>query len=176
MTEPSYPEPPAEWTADAVLRDGTVVTIRLIEPADRAALNTFHETLSSRTVYLRFFSAHPHLTESDLAYFTEVDNQHRVALVAVAGAQIVGVGRFDVLDDVSAEVAFVVTDAMQGRGIGALLLTRLVDIARSLGVERFVAEVLPANRRMLETFRHSGLPVTERHSGDIVEVSFPLSR
>ena len=53
MTEPSHPEPPAEWTADAVLRDGTVVSIRPIEPADRAALTTFHETLSSRTVYLK---------------------------------------------------------------------------------------------------------------------------
>ncbi len=176
MTELSHPEPPPEWTADAVLRDGTVVSIRPIEPSDRDALTAFHETLSSRSVYLRFFSAHPHLTEADLDYFTEVDNEQRVALVAVAEERIVGVGRFDVLDDASAEVAFVVTDAFQGRGLGALLLTRLVDIARSLGVERFVAEVLPANRRMLETFRHSGHPITERHSGDIVEVCFPLAR
>lgn len=157
-----------------MLRDGTAVLLRPIVPADRAGLDAFHEGLSSRTVYLRFFAAHPHLTESDLDYFTQVDHRRRVALVALVGERLVGVGRFDVVDDASAEVAFVVTDGMQGLGLGGLLLARLAVIARSLGIERFVAEVLPANRSMLETFRHSGFPVSERVVEDVVEVSFPL--
>lgn len=174
MPAPLNPPPLPEWSVETTLRDGTPVLLRPIVPGDRAALEAFHEGLSSRTVYLRFFAAHPHLSERDLDYFTQVDQRRRVAVVAQAGARLVGVGRFDVVDDTSAEVAFVVTDAMQGLGLGALLLARLVVIARDLGVARFVAEVLPGNRSMLETFRHSGFPVSERVIEDVVEVSFPL--
>ena len=172
---------------EAQLRDGTNIRIRPIVPGDRAALSEFHEGLSSRTVYLRFFAAHPHLSDSDLDYFTVVDQARRVALVAESAAGIVGVGRFDLLagpdsnagdgigPETRAEVAFVITDRMQGLGLGRLLLSRLADIARGLGVQTFVAEVLPANTRMLETFRHSGYAVTEQVVEDVVEVSVQLT-
>ncbi len=157
------------------LQDGSAVVIRPIGADDRAALDAFHEGLSSRTVYLRFFGVHPHLTEADLDFFTGVDHEQRVALVACAADAVVAVGRFDVVGDGSAEVAFVVTDEMQGRGLGGLLLERLVDIGRSLGVERFVADVLPGNVRMLEMFRHSGHEVTQTHVDDVIQVSVLLA-
>lgn len=175
MSDPLPAGPPEGWSRESTLRDGTTVMLRPISQTDREALHQFHEGLSSRTVYLRFFSAHPHLSDSDLDYFTQVDHRDRVALVAEVSGEIVGVGRFDRLDSDRAEVAFVVTDRMQGFGLGGLLLSRLVEMARSLGVTTFVAEVLPGNMRMLGAFRHSGLPVTERVVEDVVEVSFPLS-
>ncbi len=174
MPGPPIPTPPREWSVQTTLRTGETVLIRPIQADDRASLDSFHEGLSSRTVYLRFFSAHPHLTGADLDYFTRVDGVNRVALVAEVDRAIVGVGRFDLVDAGTAEAAFVVTDRMQGRGIGALLLQRLMVIARGLGVEEFIAEVLPANMRMLEMFRHSGRPVTERIVEDVVEVKFPI--
>ena len=174
MPGSQMPSRPEDWSVQTTLRTGETVNVRPIRADDRDSLTRFHEGLSSRTVYLRFFSAHPHLTDTDLDYFTRVDGVNRVALVAEVDEAIVGVGRFDLIDARTAEVAFVVTDRMQGRGLGALLLQRLMVIARGLGVEEFIAEVLPTNMRMLETFRHSGHPVTERIVEDVVEVTFPI--
>lgn len=168
-------------SATVTLRDGTDVLVRPMTPEDAELLRAFHEGLSAKTVYLRFFSAHPHLSDADLEYFTQVDQADRVALVADLDGELVAVGRFDVLADASratpaAEVAFVVTDRMQGLGLGGQLLVLLAGIARELGIERFVAEVLPSNSRMLATFRHSGFDVTETSVEDVIEVSFPLGR
>lgn len=174
MPAPPLTSAPDGWPLETRLRDGSTVQIRPITADDRAGLRDFHEGLTSRTVYLRFFSAHPHLSDADLDYFTQVDQERRVALVAEVDGAIVGVGRFDLIDAKAAEVAFVVTDRMQGLGLGGLLLSGLTVIAQELGVERFVAEVLPGNTRMLETFRHSGFPVSERIIEDVVEVSIPL--
>jgi GNAT superfamily N-acetyltransferase len=137
---------------------------------DADALRRFHEGLSDRTVYLRFFSPHPHLSDSEVAQFTDVDHVSREALVALCDNDIVGVARFDALPTArnEAEVAFVVTDACQGQGVGRRLLVELIEAACALGITTLVAEVLPANGRMMDLLMRAGRPVVKEHGDGVV--------
>ena len=171
MADPEYP---LAWEADVLLRDGHPVHLRPITPADGDALRRFHRGLSARTVYFRFFGAKPELTDEDVAYFTGVDHRTRVALIALDRQEIVGVGRFDDLGDGSAEIAFLIQDGMQGRGLGSVLLEHLAAAAREVGVTRFVAEVLPENSRMLATFREAGYDLVQRREDDVIAVAFDI--
>ena len=127
-----------------------------------------------RTVYFRFFSAKPELTDADVEYFTHVDHESRVALLALDRHDIIGVGRFDALGDGRAEVAFLIRDDMQGLGLGSVLLEHLAGAARERGITRFVAEVLPANSRMLSTFRAAGYDLTQEREDDVIAVGFDI--
>ena len=153
VTEPGYPE---RWEADVVLRDGEVCHVRPIRPDDAASLISFHSRLSAKTIYYRFFAPYPKLTPRDVQRFTIVDYHDRAALVATVDDQIVGVVRYERTSPDEAEVAFVIEDQYQGRGLGTILLDRIAQAARDRGVRRFVAEVLPHNNRMLEVFEHAG--------------------
>ena len=149
----------ADWEADVALADGSAAHIRPIRPSDAASLVAFHEGLSPDTVRLRFFSPHPHLRTAEVEHFTHVDYRDRVALVAFIDGALVAVGRYERLPGTSsAEVAFVVADRYQGRGLGTVLLERLAAAGRCCQLDRFVAEVLVGNRRMLEVFRDAGFP------------------
>lgn len=158
-----------------LLRDGSEVAIVPMEATDSARLMRFHGTLSQETTYMRFFFFHPELSESETHHFTHVDHQNREALVVVARDEIVAVARFDRLDETSdAEVAFVVADSWQGRGIGSLLFDRLARLARERGVTRFVADTLSRNKHMLTVFHRAGLPATERVSDGVVHLTLDL--
>ena len=116
---------PAGWEADVVLTDGSTTRLRPIRPTDAAALQAFHVAQSERSTYLRFFAALERLPVRDLERLVTVDHTTRVALVAVtqgvgddAGERIIGVARYDLVDDETAEVAFNVADAHQGKGLG----------------------------------------------------------
>jgi GNAT superfamily N-acetyltransferase len=157
------------------LRDGTVVTLVPMAPADAERLVRFHAGLSPETVYRRFFSFHPELSHNELYRFTHVDHRDREAMVASNGAEVVAVARFDRGSDPAvAEVAFVVADPWQGRGLGSLLFRRLAERARSVGVRRFVADTLPENSRMLAVFHHAGVPVTSSHADGVVHLELLL--
>lgn len=157
-----------------LLRDGHPVHLRPITPDDGEALREFHGRLSAQTVYFRFFSTKPRLTDADVEYFTRVDHRSRVALIALERDSIVGVGRFDAIGDGTAEVAFIIRDDMQGRGLGSVFLEHLAAAAREVGVRRFLAEVLPENSRMLATFREAGYEVQQRREEDVVAVGFDI--
>ena len=172
---PVMPHYPGELVADDQLADGTVVHIRPIGPADEAGLRAFHDALSSSTVYLRFFSLHPHLSDREVTRFTHVDYQNRLALVVETGGRMIGVGRFDRLaPSDEAEVAFVVADDFQHHGIGHLLLRHLVEAARPRGIRCFVADTLAGNRAMLGVFLHSGFDVEVSENRGTVHVAFPI--
>ncbi|MGD9957591.1 MAG: N-acetyltransferase family protein, partial [Candidatus Nanopelagicales bacterium] len=128
--------PPEHWEADVVLRDGRTARLRPIRPSDAERLAEFHRSLSEETIYYRFFAPYPELTDRDLARFTTVDHVDRVAFVALTGDDIIGVGRCDRVDARDAEVAFVIRDAHQGRGLGSVLLEHLAAAARERGVRR----------------------------------------
>jgi RimJ/RimL family protein N-acetyltransferase len=161
--------------APVTLRDGTVVELHAMRSDDAAGLLRFHHGLSRETTYLRFFTVHPELSPQELERFTHVDHHDREAIVATVGHEIVGIARFDRLDDPEeAEVAFVVADRWQGEGLGAALLERLVQRARAEGLIRLVAETLPTNRRMVAVFIHAGLPVTTHHREGVVYVQLDL--
>lgn len=184
MAEPTGPEGtdataagyPAAWEADVVLHDGATTRIRPIRVTDAAALQAFHTGQSERSTYFRFFHPLERLPERDLERLVTVDHRDRVALVAVTGPdeRIIGVARYDRVDADTAEVAFNIADAHQGKGLGSVLLEHLAAAARERGLRRFVAEVLPANGRMLAVFRDAGYEVRQRAGDGVVSVSFEI--
>jgi len=170
---------PAHWEADVVLRDGVPAHLRPIAPSDADALQAFHVAQSERSVYLRFFAPMERLSAPDLERFTHVDHHDRVALVVVAPGEgdverIIAVGRFDRVGGSSAEVAFTVADAHQGRGLGSILLEHLAAAARELGIAEFTAEVLPQNGAMLAVFREAGFEVRQAYDDGLVAVRIDL--
>ena len=167
-------EPPRHWEADVVLRDGKTAHVRPIRPEDAELLVEFYERVSDRSKYYRFFSPMPHLSDRDVARFTQVDHDQRVAFVMTLQGQIIAVGRYDVVAPGEAEVAFLVEDQHQGRGIAQILLEHLAQAARERGVERFVAEVLPDNQRMIQTFRDAGYRVVSAYDEGVLQLEFPI--
>lgn len=160
---------------DARIRTGEVVHLRPIRPEDRSGLVEFHEGLSSHSVYLRFFSFHPALTEREVDRFTSVDGRDRDALVVEGSGRLLGVGRYDRVPSThDAEVAFVVADDHQGVGIGTLLADELARAASARGIDTFVAETLAENTGMLEVFFGLGFPVTSSRARDVVRLRFPI--
>jgi RimJ/RimL family protein N-acetyltransferase len=161
--------------ATRLLRDGTVVRVRSMQPDDAEALVRFHDSLAAETTRMRFFTVHPHLTVSETTRFTTVDHADREAFVAEVDGQIIGVGRFERgRDRDEGEVAFVVADAWQGRGVAPMLLAFLVHHARSLGLRRLVAQTLTDNHPMLKVFSRSGLPMSRAMAGGVVDVTLTL--
>jgi RimJ/RimL family protein N-acetyltransferase len=157
------------------LRDGSLVTVREIEPSDAAALVRFHEALSRESIRMRYFSAHPHLSAVETTRLTTVDHRDRQAYVAAIGEDIVAVGRYERNGSTpEAEVAFIVADAWQGRGLGSLLLARLAAHARASGIRRLTASTLADNRPMLKVFLHSGLPLQRSTSSGVVDLTMTL--
>jgi GNAT superfamily N-acetyltransferase len=150
---------PIEGVESIALADGDVVTLRPITPADSAALVEFHRLLSDRTVFLRYFYPHRALGADEVDHLTRLDGRDRFALVVERAGQLVAVGRYDRSPGrPEAEVAFVVADAFQHRGLGTILLQRLARAARVVGLTTFSAEVLTENSRMLALFHESGFP------------------
>jgi acetyl coenzyme A synthetase (ADP forming)-like protein len=168
--------PPAHWESDVVLADGGTVHVRPIRPTDAAALVAFHSRLSPEAVYYRFFAPHPVLTDAEVARFTGVDHVDRVALVAELGDELLAVARYDRLPDDPhrAEVAFVVSDRHQGRGIGTILLEHLAAAARERGITKFVAEALATNAKMLDVFRMAGFDEQTRMGDGVVMVELTI--
>ena len=176
-----YMSDSAHYSFVEELKNGRQVTIRAIRPDDRGQIAVALQDLSPESFYLRTFSPKRQLSESDLRNLTEIDFRNVVALVAVVkeGDQvlIVGGGRYIRMGDGDAdraEVAFLVDDGHQGLGIGSRIFKHLLAIARSSGIVKFEAEVLPANDGMLRLFERSGLPVSKKRTEDTVHVEMSL--
>jgi acetyl coenzyme A synthetase (ADP forming)-like protein len=175
MEERERSAEPLHFAGDVVLADGRPVHVRAARAGDREALRAFHARLSPETVYFRYFSAKPRLSERFVDAFTRVDPENHLVLFAIAGEEIVGMASYHRLArGDAAEVAFVVDDAHQGRGIGTVLLEHLAAIARRHGLHRFVADMVPGNRKMLAVFRDSGLAREHRLEGGVAHLAFPI--
>jgi acyl-CoA synthetase (NDP forming)/RimJ/RimL family protein N-acetyltransferase len=173
--EGEAPAYPAEWEADVLASDGGTVHVRPIRPDDAERIDALHRRLSTETIYLRFFAPLPRLSPTMLERLVHVDYADRFALVAELGDELVAVARYDRLPGSDeAEVAFLVEDAHQGRGLGSLLLEHLAAAATASGIRRFVAETLPENQRMLQVFRDAGYGDERRFADGVVQVSFDL--
>jgi acyl-CoA synthetase (NDP forming)/GNAT superfamily N-acetyltransferase len=168
---------PTEWEFDALTRDGTPVHVRPIRPEDEEALVAFHSRLSPHTIYRRFFSPRPVLPPKDVHRFTNVDYHDRLALIAEIHGEMAGVARYDRQPSGDeAEVAFVIEDRHQGRGLGSLLLEHLAAAARERGFRYFVAETLAENRSMLGVFRDAGFVAERRFEDGLVHLRFPIAQ
>ena len=168
-------EYPSHWEADVVLRNGSTAHLRPIQPDDADALQKMHQSQSESSVYMRYFTYKSSLTAKELKRFTELNHIDRVAFVVTRGGDIIGVGRYDRLDDPSeAEVAFNISDAYQGMGVGSILLEHLAAAAREHDIERFTAEVLPENRKMLTVFAEAGYAVKRHFDEGVIMLEFSI--
>jgi RimJ/RimL family protein N-acetyltransferase len=147
---------------EVLLRDGTPVSVRPVVPTDKEKLEAAMGRLSPEARRQRFFSSKAHLGDSLLAHLTEIDYTAHFAWIALAvdqpGQPIVGVGRYVRVswDDGLAEIALVVGERYQRRGLATILLELLAITARSHGIDRFQAFVLADNLAMRDLLVRQG--------------------
>ncbi|MGW2418336.1 bifunctional acetate--CoA ligase family protein/GNAT family N-acetyltransferase [Streptomyces sp. NPDC001709] len=176
-------EYPAHWEADVVLRDGGTARIRPITIDDADRLVSFYEQVSDESKYYRFFAPYPRLSAKDVHRFTHHDFVDRVGLAATIGGEFIATVRYDRIgaDGLpasapadEAEVAFLVQDAHQGRGVASALLEHIAAVARERGIRRFAAEVLPANSKMIKVFTDAGYTQERSFEDGVVRLEFDL--
>ncbi|MFI7016901.1 GNAT family N-acetyltransferase [Streptomyces sp. NPDC050164] len=183
QTSPDRHEYPAHWEADVVLRDGGTARIRPITVDDAERLVSFYEQVSDESKYYRFFAPYPRLSAKDVHRFTHHDFVDRVGLAATVGGEFIATVRYDRIgadgtpasapaDE--AEVAFLVQDAHQGRGVASALLEHIAAVARERGIRRFAAEVLPANSKMIKVFTDAGYTQKRSFEDGVVRLEFDL--
>jgi RimJ/RimL family protein N-acetyltransferase len=146
---------PTELEREIVLRDGARLRLRPIRPDDQDRLIAFYDRLSRQTAYQRFFSVMRRLPPDWAHWLANVDYQRRLALLAEHGEpgapELVGVARYDSTDQQdTAEIAFVIQDAWQNRGLGTIMLDTLLAAAEARGIRRFRAYVLAGNARRID--------------------------
>src|SRR4051794_15778939 len=155
------------------------VSIRPIRPEDREALAAAHTRLSPESIRRRYLAPKPRLTGRELTYLTDVDGVDHVALIALDGDELVGVGRWVRLPDdpTTAEAAVVVADDHQGHGLGRRLGVALADAARERGIERFNALLLSDNIAAHRLFASISRRLASRHEAGLEElvVELPLA-
>ncbi|MEW2622271.1 GNAT family N-acetyltransferase [Streptomyces sp. NPDC048106] len=174
---------PAHWEADVVLRDGGTARIRPITVDDADHLVHFYEQVSDESKYYRFFAPYPRLSAKDVHRFTHHDFVDRVGLAATVGGEFIATVRYDRIGAGGApasgpadeaEVAFLVQDAHQGRGVASALLEHIAAVARERGIRRFAAEVLPANTKMIKVFTDAGYTQKRSFEDGVVRLELDL--
>ena len=168
------------WT----LKDGTAVTIRPIRPEDEPAMVRFHETLSERSVYLRYFhliNLEQRTTHERLTRICFIDYDREMALVAehrnpsTGESEILGVGRMTKIHGTrEAEVAVLVSDKCQGRGLGKELLARLQLVAADEKLTKLSADILPDNKEIIRLCEKLGFTLNHSLEDEMVRAEFKL--
>ena len=170
----SAAEPP-QGGSDVLLSDGGSAHLRPVRAEDEARIAAFHRALSLDTIRFRYFSGLAVLPKLILRRFSHPDPERECVLVAEVSGELIGLASYHRRgSEDSAEAAFVIADAHQGRGLGTLLLEALAQHARAHGVARFHADTLVGNRPMLRVFLDAGFPVEREADGGVVHVRFPL--
>jgi len=156
------------------LNDGTEISLRPIKPTDEQGVKNLVYSLSQESLYNRFMTHTKQFGAKQILDFIYVDHRKNVAIVVTIpeahGEDIIGIGRY-FLDERSnrAEVAFMVRDEWQHRGIGRILFNRLVTIAKQSGIAGFTAEVLRDNHKMQNLFNYSGFKVVQHLKDDVYD-------
>ena len=172
----TYPE---ELERYDTLRDGTEIFFRPVKPTDEAALSDMLYSLSADSVRKRYFTHTRTFPHKDVQRLTNIDYKQDLAIVGVvpgpSGEGIVAIAQY-FLDPKTkvAEVAFIVQDEWQDKGMGSFLLNYLTRIAIERGVRTFYASVLPSNKAMLNIFQNSGFGVKTEFDGDAYTIAYDL--
>lgn len=184
MDDPTDPAPgyPQHWEADILLRDGGTARIRPITPDDADRLVEFYAQVSDQSKYFRFFAPYPRLSDKDVRRFTHHDYVNRVGLAVVVRDRFIATVRYDRIDATGrpsetgrdAEVAFLVQDAHQGRGVASALLEHIGAVAQERGIVRFIAEVLPENRKMTKVFTDAGYTQKRSFADGVVHLELEI--
>ena len=162
----------------ARLRDGSTVIVRPVRPDDRELFVAGFDRMSGESRYKRFMSHKKRLSDRELDFFTHLDHDRHEAIGAidVATGEGAGVARMHRSPDdpAVAEAAVTVVDEWQGRGLGSVLLGRLTERARELGVQRFEASLFTTNRAMLHMFERLGCMRSQREGLDVLVIDVEL--
>jgi len=174
----AYPE---ELERYETLRDGTEIFFRPVKPTDEPALSEMLYSLSEESVRTRYMTHTVVFPHRDIQRFTNIDYRQDIAIVAiiprVSGEEIVALVQY-FLDPKTraAEVAFLVQDEWQQKGMGTFLLDYITQIAKQRGVKKFYAKVLPTNEPMLAIFHNSGYKVNTEFDGYAYDITFDLTK
>lgn len=167
------------YTARELLHDGSKVEIRALRQEDEALMLAAIERTSAQSLQRRFFVMKRRFSEQERAFFMNVDSKNHVAIVALAEnagrKAIVGGGRYIVFDPGRAEMAFVVVDAWQGRGVGSILMRHLVKLASDAGLQELTADVLSENVPMRKVFEKFGFTPATHQDPHITHLVLKLS-
>jgi GNAT superfamily N-acetyltransferase len=174
---------PREFLVSDVLKDGTRVTIRAVRSDDRNRLVEAFQLLEKDSIYTRFFSFRKQPSDAELDRAINVDFVSEVALVVTTetarGEIIIASGRYIAIDgpgpERHAEVAFVVEEDYQRRGIASRLLSNLANLARDQSFTHFEADVLSENRSMLEVFKRCGFSMRQRREAGVIHLTLALA-
>jgi acetyltransferase len=175
---------PARYVAPWTMKDGGHVNLRPIRPEDEPMMVRFHETLSERSVYLRYFhlmNLEQRTTHERLTRICFIDYDREMALVAVkrnpetGEGEILGVGRLMKIHGTrEAEIAVLISDNWQGRGLGKELLSRLLVVAADDKLANVVADILPDNRGVMRICEKLGFSLKHSLDDDVVRAEFKL--
>ena len=157
--------------------EGRTVQIRPLGPSDEARLVAFHEALGFETVYHRFFSVHPHLSPAEVTHFCHLDGHQRFALAAVDDEldRIVGVARIEgIAPPGTAEVAFVLADDHQHKGLGIVMAQMLLGAAARRGFTHVVAVTMQDNDPMIHLLTAAGFACTLKRQDHLVHIDCDL--
>jgi RimJ/RimL family protein N-acetyltransferase len=174
----AYPEDLERYDT---LRDGTEIFFRPVKPTDEPALSEMLYSLSEKSVQTRYFTYTMTFPHKDVQQLTNIDYRHDISIIgvvpSVSGEQIVAIAQY-FLDPKTqaAEVAFIVQDEWQQKGMGTFLLDYVTQIAKKRGVRRFYAKVLPANKPMLTIFYNSGYKVNTEFDGEVYNITYDLTK
>ncbi|WP_314955655.1 GNAT family N-acetyltransferase [Bradyrhizobium cosmicum] len=170
----------ARYSVTEHLRDGSTAEIRALRPDDETAVLDALDHSSTQSLQRRFFGIKRHFSDKERAFFMNVDFMNHVALVCEVGQPgqtiIVGGARYIVFEPGRAELAFVVIDAWQGRGIGSILLRHLGEIASTAGLLELTAEVLPENKSMLAVLGKFGFKPAGNRDPQSVHLALHLGQ
>jgi RimJ/RimL family protein N-acetyltransferase len=169
----------ASYIMHEQLRDGSAVDIRALRREDEADMLIALEKASVQSLQRRFFVMRRHFSDKERAFFMDIDFKNHVALVAYAeeaGRKVlVGGSRYITFEPGRAEMAFMVVDTWQGRGVGSTLMRHLVKIASEAGLKELTAEILPENAAMLKIFRKFGFKPAARRDPQTVHLALSLA-
>ncbi len=174
----AYPEDMERYDT---LRDGTEIFFRPVKPTDEAALSEMLYSLSDESVKTRYMAHTVAFPHKDVQRLTNIDYRQDISIVGTvpgaSGEQIVAIAQY-FLDPKTrfAEVAFIVQDEWQQKGMGTFLLDYLTQIAKKRGVRRFYAKVLPSNKAMLSIFYNLGYKVDTEFDGDVYSITYDLTK
>lgn len=172
----AHPNADVRRAGDVVLRDGSTVRIRVMQPADEPGLCALLNSLSEESRWLRFYCLQNSAGLAAEAH-REASLDQAFGLIACSGdaERIVGHAFYVAIDEQHAEVAFTIANDFQGRGLGTLLLCQLAEVAAANGIKEFEADVVAANHAMLHVFRASGFPLKVAANAGQLQVVFPTS-
>jgi RimJ/RimL family protein N-acetyltransferase len=165
-----------ELKARFVLDDGTLINIRPMHPTDESRVRGLFQSLSEQTRYYRFMSRIARVPQKQVQNFVYIDYRSEMAIVGTIpeadGDRIIAIGRYFIDPRTNrAEVAFVVQDDWQNRGIGTFMFKLLIKLAKQNGIEGFSAEVLIENKAMLAVFYKGDCKISSTVEGRVRSVS-----